>query len=64
MGDLVAGLVVGRGLISGGAITVTYIHWTGEGVDPVDITAVDAQGLLDCCKLDIVSGVYEFFMNL
>lgn len=64
MGDLIAGLVVGRGLISGRPITITCISWTGGGVDPVDITAVNAQGLLDCFDPDIVSGDCEFFVNL
>lgn len=63
MGDLVAGLVVGRGLISGWPITVTCISWTGGRVDPVDITVVNAQGLLDCIEPDIVSGSSEFFVN-
>lgn len=64
MGDLVAGLIVDRGLISGRSITVTCICWTGGGVDPVHITAVNAQGLFDCCELDIVSGLHEFFLDL
>ena len=64
MRHLIARLVVPWTLISWWAITVTDVCGPGEGVWPVDIAAVCAKRLLDCSKLDVVSGTYEFIMDL